>query len=173
MRIFRFGLATIVIVALLGGGAYGAYQWSQQQFFVGASAGSVAIFRGLPQNVGPLKLSSVASIASDVPVQDLPPIARKQLLQGIVTDNKIAAESVVGRLREQAAICRDAALAPTTPQPSPSSSPGVKPSPSAKASPSPTPGPQGTGTPTSSATGTGVVPDGDGSVTAEECRGLS
>jgi PPM family protein phosphatase len=167
-RALRFGVATVVVLALLGGGAYGAYRWSQGQFFVGSSAGSVAIFRGLPQNVGPIRLSSVASIATDVPVQDLPPYTRTQVKQGIVTDNQIAAESVVAQLREQAVACRAAANAttptpgvtPTPKTPKVTTSPGATPSPSVTGTPAVTPAP----TPTGSGT--------NGALPAEDCRGL-
>jgi len=156
----------MVIVALLGGGGYGAYRWSQSQFFVGSSSGSVAIFHGLPQDLGPVPLSSVASVAADVPLADLPPYTRNQVKQGIVTDDEVAAEGVVDRLRVQAASCR-AAIAAATPTPTPTPTPTstakakAKATATAKATPVATPT---TAVPTASGT--------DGAATSEDCRGL-
>ncbi|HST83877.1 MAG TPA: PP2C family serine/threonine-protein phosphatase [Kineosporiaceae bacterium] len=177
-RVLRFGLATLVIVGLLGGGGYGAYRWSQSQFFVGSSSGSVAIFHGLPQDLGPVTLSSVASVAADVPLADLPPWTRNQVEQGIVTDDEIAAEGVVDRLRVQAANCRAAlATPPPTATPTPSATATAKATASSTTSPKPT---KATATASAAATTPAVTPSTaaptasatGGAVTSEDCRGL-
>jgi PPM family protein phosphatase len=179
-RILRIALASLVVVALLGGGGYGAYRWSQGQFFVGSSSGSVAIFHGLPQNLGPVTLSSVASVAADVPINDLPPYTRNQVEQGIVTDDELSAEGVVDRLRVQAASCR-AALATPTPTPSVTATASSTTSkPTGTATPRPTTSPtvataRTTATTTPVATPTTTVsaaPGTDGTATSEDCRGL-
>jgi protein phosphatase len=173
-----------VIVGLLGGGGYGAYRWSQSQFFVGTSSGSVAIFHGLPQDLGPVALSSVASVASDVPVADLPPYTRNQVEQGIVTDDEVAAQGVVDRLRVQAASCRAALSTPTptvTPTPSATPTPTSTAKTTAKAtakattSPKPTNAAASAAATTPVATPTNAVPTAsgtDGAATSEDCRGL-
>ena len=179
-RILRITLATLVVFGLLGGGGYGAYRWSQGQFFVGSSSGSVAIFHGLPQDLGPVPLSSVASVAADIPISDLPPYTRNQVEQGIVTDDEIAAEGVVDRLRVQAASCR-AALA--TPTPTPTAT--ITPTPTTgkgttTAKPTTTPAPNTLSSASSTATTTvetptttsSAIPGTDGTVTSEDCRGL-
>ena len=50
-------LIAVVVALGLGLGAWQGYEWTQRQYFVGDSAGQVAIFRGIPQNLGPLTLS--------------------------------------------------------------------------------------------------------------------
>jgi serine/threonine protein phosphatase PrpC len=179
-RVLRFSLATLVIVGLLGGGGYGAYRWSQSQFFVGTSSGSVAIFHGLPQDLGPVTLSSVASVAADVPVADLPPYTRNQVEQGIVTDDEVAAQGVVDRLRVQAASCRAALSTPTptvtptlTATPTPTST--AKTTAKATTSPKPTNAAASAAATTPVATPTTAVPTAsgtDGAATSEDCRGL-
>ena len=62
---------SLVVVAVLAAGGYAAWAWSQRQFYVAAEAGSVAIFRGVSQDLGPIGLSRVES-QSDVTVSDLP-----------------------------------------------------------------------------------------------------
>jgi serine/threonine protein phosphatase PrpC len=167
-RILRFGLATLLVAAVLGGGGFGAYRWSQGQFFVGNSSGSVAIFRGLPQDLGPVQLSSVASLAPDVPVSELPPYTQNQVKQGIVTDDEAAAKAVVVRLRALAAACKAAATPkPTaTPTTKPTTKPAKAPTKAAPTKAAASKAATTAATPSSSATGT------DGAATAEDCRGL-
>ncbi|WP_104163718.1 PP2C family serine/threonine-protein phosphatase [Cryobacterium sp. N22] len=53
-------LAAIVllIVAIVGAALLG-YQWTQSRYFVGVEGSTVAIYQGIQQDLGPLKLSSV------------------------------------------------------------------------------------------------------------------
>lgn len=135
--LLRRGLVVLGLLLLAGAGALGAWRWSQDQYFVSTADGVVAVYRGLSQDVGPLELATVQSVADDVPVEDLPSYSRKLLSEGILADNERSAQGIVTRLREQAQACR-AARKPT---------------------PSPTPtGPQDTRRPA----GTRTSPGGDG-----------
>lgn len=56
-----------VLVSVLGVGAvtagvggYFGWQWTQEQFFVGATSGEVVVFQGIQQEVGPFQFFSVA-----------------------------------------------------------------------------------------------------------------
>jgi PPM family protein phosphatase len=175
-RFVRIGLATVAVIALLVGGGYGAYRWSQGQFFVGNSTGTVAIYRGLPQDIGPIHLSSVAT-PSDVRVEDLPPYTQNLVKAGIVTNDKAAAESLVSRLRDQAAACRAANVTPVSPSPSvtgPTTPPTTRATgtraPKAPTTTTPPPNAAvGSGTSTVAPTG---VPGSDGAAIPEDCRGL-
>jgi serine/threonine protein phosphatase PrpC len=183
---FRMGLATLVVVLLLLGGGYGAYRWTQGQFFVGASSGSVAIFRGLPQDLGPVQLSSVASSAPDLHLSDLPPYSRNQVQKGIVTNDEAGAKVVVDRLRGEAAACRAAATPTTIPTPTitPSGTPtatATRPSrqtsdaigSSAKATATNAAATTAPVTSTATATPTTTpTPTTSGAATSEDCRGL-
>ena len=129
LRTFRIVATALILVLVLGGGAYGAYRWSQLQFFVGASSGSVAIYRGLPQDIGPLNLSNVDRVFSDVQVAALPPFYRQQVAKGIVADDEPAALGIVDRLRDQA--CQAQASPSPTTGPTTSPSTGGTPAPGA------------------------------------------
>jgi protein phosphatase len=138
----------LLILALIGGAAYGAWRWSQTQYYVGAADSHVAIYRGLTQNVGPLDTSKVFRDEDDVRLADLPPYQREQVRADIATDGLADAERVVARLRDQAELCRAARSAPSsTPTPTASGSPAPAPS-SPAPSPSPTPTPSPSPTPT-------------------------
>jgi serine/threonine protein phosphatase PrpC len=108
-RLVRAGAFGLAVLALVAGGVFGAYRWSQVQFFVGTSSGSVAIFRGLPQDLGPIRLSRVDEVVSDVPVDELPSYSRQRVQRGIVADGKTAASQIVQSLRDQVEACRAAA----------------------------------------------------------------
>lgn len=77
---------TLLLLAGLGAAGYLGYRWTQTQFYVGADAGDVVIYRGIPQSVGPLPLSTVAE-RGDARVEDLPPYVRERLEQTIQSDS--------------------------------------------------------------------------------------
>lgn len=93
-----------VVLIVLGGGAYAAYTWSQRQYFVGAHDGNVAIFQGVSQDLGPVKLSHVES-ESDVRVDDLPDFYRSKVEDRVSADTLRDAETLVGQLRTEALRC--------------------------------------------------------------------
>jgi protein phosphatase len=114
-RLVRAGAFGLAMLALVAGGMFGAYRWSQVQFFVGASSGSVAIYRGLPQDLGPIRLSRIDKVMSDIPVDELPSYSRQRVQRGIVADGKTAATEIVQSLRDQVQACRAAAGETTAP----------------------------------------------------------
>lgn len=100
----RIGLVVLVL-ALLAAGAYAAYDWSQRQFFVGADNGHVAIFQGVSQNVGPLRLSHVQT-PTDIAVSDLPDFYRGKVGDTVSADNLAAAHKIIDDLRSEATKCQ-------------------------------------------------------------------
>jgi protein phosphatase len=114
------GLVTLLVLAVLGAGGYGAYAWSQRQYFIGADAGQVAIYRGLPQDIGPVRLSSVYE-RQDVALAALPAYSQEQVRGAITADDLADARTKVRELRAQALDCpaasgstSSAATTPTT-----------------------------------------------------------
>jgi protein phosphatase len=159
--VFR-GLATLLVLGLLGAGGYAAYAWSQRQFFVGADSGQVAIYRGLPQDIGPVHLSSVYE-RQDVALSALPTYSQEQVRSAITADDLADARTKVSELRQQALDC------PATPFPAASAtsataSPTAATTPTAAATGTPSTTPSATATPTSTPTvpTTPTVPAGCG-----------
>jgi PPM family protein phosphatase len=133
-------LATAVVLAVLAAGAYAAWAWSQQQYFVGADGSDVAIYRGLPQDIGPVSMSRVYE-RQHLALAELPEYSQQQVRSTITADDLADARAKVGELRSQAVVCTG------TPAPRPSAAPGPtvtpRPSPSGPAStvpPAPRPG---------------------------------
>jgi PPM family protein phosphatase len=100
-------MALVVLAAVVIGGGYGAWEYTQHQYFVGTSQGHVTIFRGVNQRVAGVSLSSVYSRSSlteaQVPPQEL------QMVRGTITATNLSdAHRIVGQLQSQAAVCKTA-----------------------------------------------------------------
>jgi protein phosphatase len=93
------GLAVLVIAIVLA--VLIGYQWTQSRFFVGESAGNVAIYQGVQQNLGPIVLSHVYE-ESDVPVKSLPQYDKQLVQQTINADDLAAARAIVDQLTDAA-----------------------------------------------------------------------
>jgi PPM family protein phosphatase len=141
-------LLAMLVLALLAGGGYGVWRWSQQQYYVGAQGKQVAIFRGLSEDIGPLHTSKVYA-EQNIALADLPSYQQDRVRADIAANNLTDAQRIVSRLRSQAAVCRKLAAAATS---SPSTTPSPKQSAtrsksatakptSSTRSPSPTPSP--------------------------------
>ena len=104
-RRWVFWLVVLVVLLGLAGGVWAGWTWSQGQFFVGtAETGDgeelVAVFRGLPQDLGPLRLSTLEE-TTDVAVADLPFFQRGMITEGIQADDRAEAMQIVEDLRAQ------------------------------------------------------------------------
>jgi serine/threonine protein phosphatase PrpC len=104
-------LAAVVVVAVLVAGGYAAWSWSQHQYYLGAAGQDVAIYRGLPQDIGPVSMSKVYEV-QDLPLAELPEYSREQVRSTITADDLADARAKVGALRSQAADCAGAVAAP-------------------------------------------------------------
>ncbi len=144
----RTALLSTLALALLAAAGVGAWQYTQQQYYVGATdTGKVAIYRGVSGSLAGLKFSSVAS-ETDLQVTDLQQVARRDVQQTISAKSKADAEAIVGRLRAQqlpACLPSSGVGSPSpgvgSPSPTPAATkPGVPASPPASPvlSPSPT-----------------------------------
>jgi len=101
---------TLAVLGLLSIGLWRAYVWTQTQYFVGISDGQVAVFRGIPDSVGPVQLSHPVQLF-DAPVQDLPELFLGRL------DGTIRAESFDEAIQHAQRLIAEATAA--TPQPLP------------------------------------------------------
>jgi serine/threonine protein phosphatase PrpC len=135
-RAVRRVVAAVLVAALLVGGGYAAYAWSQQQYYVGESTDDVAIYRGLTQDVGPVRLSQVYE-RQDLPVDTLPVVWQERVGTGIVANDLPDARRIVRDLRQRSRLC-DPVPAPA-PAPAPAATAGGPAAPAPPATPTPTP----------------------------------
>ncbi len=95
----------VVVVGLVGSGLMWAYDWSQGRFYVTESDGSVAIFRGIQQDVPGITLSELHEDTA-LSIDDLPEYSQEEVRDGIAVDDLAAAHDKVRQLQELAADCR-------------------------------------------------------------------
>jgi len=97
-RRVTWSLSIIILLAALAGATFGAYQWTQTRYFVGESDGVVAIYRGVPENVGPFELSSIFE-ESRISVGSLLPFEQERVQAAIPAESLEEARSILDRLR--------------------------------------------------------------------------
>jgi protein phosphatase len=84
-------LAAIVAAAIIG------YQFTQTRYYVGVDNGEVAIFQGVQQDIGPIKLSHVVE-ATTIGVDELSAFNRQSVEATISANNLGDAHRIVDRL---------------------------------------------------------------------------
>jgi protein phosphatase len=106
----RWPIVTTALVVLAGvviGGGYGAWDYTQHQYYVGVDHGQVTIFRGVNQNVAGISLSSVYA-RSGVPTQQVP-AQELQAIQATISATSLGnAQRIVSGVRTQATQCKTA-----------------------------------------------------------------
>ncbi|HET9650518.1 MAG TPA: protein phosphatase 2C domain-containing protein [Microlunatus sp.] len=142
-------ITALVLVAAAGLGA--AYAWTRSQYFVGASGGQVAIFRGISEAVPGVSLSQVYEV-QPIAVVDLPPYYQERVLATIDANSLDGARATVQELAAAAERCAQQRPRKPSGSPSPSRSATTS-SPTGKPEKSPTPGSTARPSPTASPTG--------------------
>ncbi|MEU0136496.1 Stp1/IreP family PP2C-type Ser/Thr phosphatase [Streptomyces sp. NPDC006296] len=96
---------TVLALAVIGGGVYGGYRWTQTQFYVGTKDDNVALYRGISQDLAWVSLSKVEE-NTEIELKYLPPYWRKQVQATISQGNLADARKKISELDAQASACR-------------------------------------------------------------------
>jgi serine/threonine protein phosphatase PrpC len=91
--------ALVVAVAALVAGLVLTYQWTQDHYYVGEERGTVVIYKGVQQSLGPIGLSSVYE-TTDVQVDDLPNYTQTTVEDTINAGSLADARAIVERLAD-------------------------------------------------------------------------
>jgi len=86
----------LLLVAIVGAALLG-YQWTQSRYFVGVEGSTVAIYQGIQQDLGPIKLSSVYQ-DTDLELNQLRVYDRQQVERTINASSLEDAKLIVERL---------------------------------------------------------------------------
>lgn len=149
----RLGVLAVVL-ALIAGGGWFAYSWTQKQYYVGTDGDYVAIFKGVDEDIPGLSLSKMYERQS-LEVDNLPTYSRQQVESNIQADNLSGARTIVAELKRTADACAKATPKPTTP---PATGAPVTTAPKPPTSTPPSASPSGTPTP--------------GAVNPDDCDGV-
>lgn len=145
------GVVVGALVLLLAGAGAG-WAYVRSQYYVGADAGTVAVFRGVSGSVAGVRFATVES-ESALPVDGLDELTRARVEEGITASDRADALSILRRVRDGYCSSTVPALPGVSPQPLPSApvattatppsavpAPTVTRAPSASATPTPKPG---------------------------------
>ncbi|WP_411070800.1 Stp1/IreP family PP2C-type Ser/Thr phosphatase [Streptomyces sp. cmx-4-25] len=143
----------VLVLALLGGGLYGGWRWTQTQYFVGAKDQHVALYQGISQDLAWVSLSKVEKDHPEIELKYLPAYQRKQVENTIAGGSLGKAETKISELAVQVSACKkteqrraaaekaaDQASKPPVQKPDGTATPDPKPTTAA-----PSPGPTLTG----------------------------
>ncbi|WP_299529742.1 Stp1/IreP family PP2C-type Ser/Thr phosphatase [uncultured Streptomyces sp.] len=100
------GFYVVLALAVVGGGLYGGYRWTQTQFYVGAKEDNVALYRGISQDLAWVSLSKVETDHPEIELKYLPPYQRKKVESTIAEGNLADARKKVTELGTQASACK-------------------------------------------------------------------
>jgi serine/threonine protein phosphatase PrpC len=89
---------SLVVIALIAALII-SYKWTQSRYYVGSNGQTVAIYRGIQQNLGPISLHSVYQETS-VKLADLPQYTRQTVKDTINADDLQDAENIIERLSD-------------------------------------------------------------------------
>ena len=95
-------LVFVLLLAILGGTAWGVHTWLHTTAYLGNDNGKVAVYSGVPADVFGVPLHSQVE-TTDVNVSDLQPGTAARLQDGIRVDTLDAANDLVQQYRDEAA----------------------------------------------------------------------
>ncbi|MFF5186708.1 Stp1/IreP family PP2C-type Ser/Thr phosphatase [Streptomyces sp. NPDC000345] len=157
---------SVLTLAVIGGGLYGGWRWTQTQYYVGTNGEHLALYRGISQDLAWVSLSKVEKDHPEIELKYLPEYQQKQVEATIPEGSLNSAQKKIDELSVQASACKKQAQSGSakttagTKTGSGQASGGTGTTPvslTSKASPSPTPNPSkpsGSSSPSPSATAT-------------------
>lgn len=125
-------IASAILVLALGGAAFMGYRWTQTQYYVTIADGKVAIYQGIPQQLGPLTFSHLVDTYDKPAPDDLDDLMRERLTETVSRPSLEAA-------REYVDVTVAAHVSTPAPAPAPTPTPTAAPTPTAPPSAPPSP----------------------------------
>lgn len=140
VRLFIF----LLVAALLTLAAWTGLRYVERSYYVGESDGTVAVYNGIPQALGPIRLSHVVE-NTDISTSQLSDHTRTLLRNSITAKDLNEAHQIVSRLKTQAEQNRikaeHAASASASPTPDPTATASLAPEPAESGAETPTESP--------------------------------
>jgi serine/threonine protein phosphatase PrpC len=105
---------SVLALAVIGGGLYGGWRWTQTQYYVGTNGEHLALYRGISQDLAWVSLSKVEKDHPEIELKYLPEYQQKQVEATISADSLSSAQKKIDDLAVQASACKKKAEAGTT-----------------------------------------------------------
>lgn len=102
---------TVLALAVIGGGLYGGWRWTQTQYYVGVNGEHVALYRGISQDLAWVSLSKVSKDHPEIELKYLPPYQQKSVEGTIAEGDLKTAQKKIDELSVQASACKKEAAA--------------------------------------------------------------
>lgn len=99
-------LYTVLALAVIGGGTYGGWRWTQTQYYVGTNNDHLALYRGISQDLAWVSLSKVQKDHPEIELKYLPPYQQKLVEATIAEDDLNDARAKIEELAVQASACK-------------------------------------------------------------------
>ncbi|RLV80420.1 protein phosphatase [Streptomyces rapamycinicus NRRL 5491] len=101
-------LFIVLGLAVIGGGLYGGYRWTQTQYYVGSNDGHVAIYQGISQDLAWIKLNKVHEDHREIELKYLPADQRGRVEDTITVSGLDQARDKTKDLATLASACKKA-----------------------------------------------------------------
>lgn len=98
---WRTSLLSLFLVLLLIAGGWLGYAWTQTQFYVTGTNGTITIYQGIPQSIGSWQLSAPVEVTT-LRLEDLPPVEQQRLREPIIRSSRVEIDTYVEQLRGSA-----------------------------------------------------------------------
>jgi protein phosphatase len=105
-RWLKRSLGLLVVLGVAGGGLYGAYRWTQTQYYVGVKGDHAAIYQGIEQKLAWIDLSKVHEDRPGIELKYLPQNQRKYVTATIAASGLSDARRTADELEHQAEVCQ-------------------------------------------------------------------
>ncbi len=99
-------LYTALALAVIGGGTYGGWRWTQTQYYVGTNDDHLALYRGISQDLAWVSLSKVQKDHPEIELKYLPPYQQKLVEATIPEGDLNDAQAKIEELAVQASACK-------------------------------------------------------------------
>ena len=107
-------VALALLVAVVAGGLWAGWNWSQQQYYVGTDGEHVVIYQGISQDLGPISLSTPVE-TTDIELSSLTPVTQQRVERTLSAEDREDAEAIVERLQRDVTMTETPAPLPTGP----------------------------------------------------------
>ncbi|OQD53315.1 protein phosphatase [Streptomyces phaeoluteigriseus] len=112
-RWLKRSLYGALALAVIGGGLYAGWRWTQTQYYVGTKGEHVALYRGISQDLAWVSLSKVEKDHPEIELKYLPQYQQKLVEATIAEGGLSTAQKKIDELAVQASACRKQAEATT------------------------------------------------------------